>query len=42
MTDVDIQAAAQTSKAWPFEVARKLIKRIAQAEQGEHVPFESG
>ncbi len=42
MTDADIQAAAQTSKAWPFEEARKLIKRFPQGKQGAPVLFETG
>ncbi len=42
MTDADIQAAAQTSKAWPFEEARKLIKRFPQGKQGAPALFETG
>ncbi|WP_298283674.1 lysine--tRNA ligase [Novosphingobium sp.] len=46
MTDL-IQTAAQTSKAWPFEEARKLIKRFPGGKRdasGELVPvlFETG
>jgi lysyl-tRNA synthetase class 1 len=42
MTQADIQTAAQTSKAWPFEEARKLIKRFPQGKQGVPVLFETG
>jgi len=42
MTEADIQAAAKTSKAWPFEEARKLIKRFPQGKQGVPVLFETG
>jgi hypothetical protein len=46
MTDTDLQTAAQTSKAWPFEEARKLLKRYPQgkAKDGQDVPvlFETG
>ena len=52
MTDADlpldqIRAAAQTSKAWPFEEARKLAKRYPQgkpANDGQISPmlFETG
>ncbi|CAM4251083.1 Lysine--tRNA ligase [Novosphingobium lubricantis] len=46
MTDT-IQTAAQTSKAWPFEEARKLIKRYPDGKRdgdGNLVPvlFETG
>lgn len=46
MTDT-IQTAAQTSKAWPFEEARKLIKRYPSGKRdsdGNLVPvlFETG
>ncbi len=39
----DLAEIAQTSKAWPFEEARKLIKRIGDTppEKG-HVLFETG
>ncbi|MEO1611777.1 MAG: lysine--tRNA ligase [Pseudomonadota bacterium] len=39
----DIRAAAEASKAWPFEEARKLVKRFAKAppEKG-YVLFETG
>jgi lysyl-tRNA synthetase class 1 len=42
MTEADIRAAAQTSKAWPFEEARKLVKRFPQGKQGAPVLFETG
>jgi len=41
MTDTDLQTAAQTSKAWPFEEARKLLKRYPQGKEGA-VLFETG
>ena len=43
MTDAALRVAAQTSKAWPFEEARKLVKRYAKAppEKG-YVLFETG
>ena len=34
MITPELQAAAQTSKAWPFEEARKLIKRFPHGKQG--------
>lgn len=39
----DLRALAETSKAWPFEEARKLVKRFAKAppEKG-YVLFETG
>ena len=39
----DLRDAAMTSKAWPFEEARKLVKRYAKAppEKG-YVLFETG
>ncbi|QPH55491.1 lysine--tRNA ligase [Pontivivens ytuae] len=39
----DLRAAAEASKAWPFEEARKLVKRFAKAapEKG-YVLFETG
>lgn len=39
----DLRTAAETSKAWPFEEARKLVKRFAKAppEKG-YVLFETG
>src|SRR4029453_8540208 len=42
MTEAELQAAAQTSKAWPFEEARKLVKRFPQGKQGEPMLFETG
>jgi lysyl-tRNA synthetase class 1 len=42
MTDAELQTAAQTSKAWPFEEARKLVKRFPQGKQGAPVLFETG
>ena len=46
MTDAPIPAAllevAQVSKAWPFEEARKLVKRFPQGKQGAPVLFETG
>ena len=43
MTDADITAAARVSKAWPFEEARKLVKRYPQGKPGgTPVLFETG
>ncbi len=43
MTDAEIQTAAQTSKAWPFEEARKLVKRYPQGRpDGAPMLFETG
>ena len=43
MTDPDLHAAAQVSKAWPFEEARKLVKRFPQGKpDGSPVVFETG
>jgi lysyl-tRNA synthetase class 1 len=47
MTDTELLAAAQVSKAWPFEEARKLLKRYPQgrlAADGTPQPvlFETG
>jgi lysyl-tRNA synthetase class 1 len=42
MTDAELQAAAQISKAWPFEEARKLVKRFPQGKQGAPMLFETG
>ena len=43
MTDPDLHAAAQVSKAWPFEEARKLVKRFPQGKPGgSAVVFETG
>ena len=43
MTDAALLAAAQVSKAWPFEEARKLIKRFPDGKPGgTPVLFETG
>ena len=43
MTNESLIEAAQTSKAWPFEEARKLAKRYPQGKPGgEPVLFETG
>jgi len=42
MTDADIHAAAQVSKAWPFEEARKLVKRFPGGKADSPVLFETG
>ncbi len=43
MTDTDLHAAAQVSKAWPFEEARKLLKRFPDGKPGgAPVLFETG
>jgi len=43
MTEADLIAAAQVSKAWPFEEARKIIKRYPQGKpDGAPVLFETG
>ncbi len=43
MTDPALIAAAQVSKAWPFEEARKLVKRYPQGKpDGAPVLFETG
>jgi lysyl-tRNA synthetase, class I len=43
MTDPAILAAAQVSKAWPFEEARKLVKRFPDGKPGgAPVLFETG
>src|ERR1700709_2191211 len=41
MFDETLRAAAEVSKAWPFEEARKLIERIGRTGQSE-VLFETG
>ncbi|MBU6269342.1 MAG: lysine--tRNA ligase, partial [Sphingomonadales bacterium] len=42
-TDSALLAAAQVSKAWPFEEARKLVKRFPQGKpNGSPVLFETG
>ncbi|MBC2650675.1 lysine--tRNA ligase [Novosphingobium aerophilum] len=38
----DLLAAAQVSKAWPFEEARKLLKRYPQGKAESPVLFETG
>ncbi|MBB3956235.1 lysine--tRNA ligase [Novosphingobium sediminicola] len=43
MTDEALLAAAQVSKAWPFEEARKIVKRYPNGKPGgEPVLFETG
>ncbi len=43
MTDAELAAAAQVSKAWPFEEARKLVKRYPGGKpDGSSVLFETG
>ena len=42
MPDAAILEAARTSKAWPFEEARKLLKRYPQGKPGAPVLFETG
>lgn len=43
MTDAALLAAAQVSKAWPFEEARKLLKRFPDGKpDGSPVLFETG
>ncbi|HEX8057103.1 MAG TPA: lysine--tRNA ligase [Novosphingobium sp.] len=42
MNTAELQAAAQTSKAWPFEEARKLMKRFPQGKAGAPMLFETG
>ena len=44
MTDTDdaLIAAARVSKAWPFEEARKLLKRYPAGKSGAPVLFETG
>ncbi|KQN21636.1 lysine--tRNA ligase [Sphingomonas sp. Leaf30] len=41
MTD-ELRTAALESKAWPFEEARKLLKRYPQGKQGAPILFETG
>ena len=41
MFDPALRAAAQASKAWPFEEARKLIARVERSGQKD-VLFETG
>lgn len=40
--DADLVAAAQTSKAWPFEEARKIVKRLNGKMPEKPVLFETG
>ncbi len=43
MNQTDLAAAAHLSKAWPFEEARKLVKRFPQGKPGAApVLFETG
>ncbi|MEO0644415.1 MAG: lysine--tRNA ligase, partial [Pseudomonadota bacterium] len=43
MTDTTLREAAQNSKAWPFQEAQRLAKRIGGSKQGgEPVLFETG
>ncbi|MFM5916773.1 MAG: lysine--tRNA ligase [Novosphingobium sp.] len=43
MTHAELIAAAQVSKAWPFEEARKLVKRFPEGKPGaDAVVFETG
>ena len=44
MTGTDLMEAARTSKAWPFEEARKLLKRYPDGRRpdGKPVVFETG
>jgi lysyl-tRNA synthetase, class I len=42
MTNPELIAVAQVSKTWPFEEARKLIKRYPEGKQGAPVLFETG
>lgn len=40
--DADLVAAAQTGKAWPFEEARKIIKRLGNKQPEKPVLFSTG
>ncbi|MEO5774891.1 MAG: lysine--tRNA ligase [Sphingomicrobium sp.] len=43
MTDTELRTAAMQSKAWPYEEARKLLKRWPQGKpDGEPMIFETG
>jgi lysyl-tRNA synthetase class 1 len=42
MTDPELIAAAKVSKAWPFEEARKLLKRFPNGKAGAPMLFETG
>ena len=41
MSPQDLGEAAKSSKAWPFEEARKLVERLKRFERKE-VVFETG
>src|SRR5271166_2843954 len=40
--DTSLTELAQSSKAWPFEEARKLLKRLEKADPAREVVFETG
>jgi lysyl-tRNA synthetase, class I len=40
--DPELSAAARASKAWPYEEARKLLKRYPQGKSGAPMLFETG
>ncbi|PCJ86769.1 MAG: lysine--tRNA ligase [Hyphomicrobiales bacterium] len=42
LLDSDIVEAAQTSKAWPFEEARKIVKRLRGKTPDKPILFETG
>src|SRR3954462_7908135 len=43
MTDTDLRTAAMQSKAWPYEEARKLLKRWPDGKpNGAPMIFETG
>ena len=42
MTNPDLIAAAKTNKTWPFEEARKLLKRYPAGKAGAPMLFETG
>ena len=43
MPDPELRAAAEASKAWPFEEARRLLKRLERLpEEPKEVIFETG
>src|SRR3954451_11335998 len=42
MTAPELRAAALESKAWPYEEARKLLKRYPEGKQGAPILFETG
>jgi lysyl-tRNA synthetase class 1 len=39
--DQSLAELAHTSKAWPFEEARKLLKRLEKADPAREVVFET-